>query len=309
MGTLVVAFKAVAPLFLAIFAGIVFSRSKSASEDWVDILNKYALRIGLPALVIASLMRIEHGNENYVSLILVNSVYFVVCMLLAFPISRIFRLSKQVKQALFLILSYGNVAYLGIPVLRNAYGEAAVPVAGIISSVYIFWLLTLGITLIELNGENNFSFRQLIVHQFRNPLMMSVFSGLVIVFFNLKLPDVFTATIQLFASSVTAVVLFSLGIFLGLHQAGSLKDWSAALAWSVVIMLVLPFIFYLTVRNSGMETMQFKATILESAMPLGLTPYALAVQYKLETTLVARVVVLSTLLSMVVIPVWMVVLS
>jgi predicted permease len=309
MGTFLIAFKAVAPLFLAIFAGVVFSRTKSASENWVDILNKYALRIGLPALVIASLMRIEPGSQNYVRLIVVNSVYFIVSMLLAIPISRIFRLSKQVKQALFLILSYGNVAYLGIPVLRNAYGEAAVPVAGIISSVYIFWLLTLGITLIELNGENNFSFRQLIVHQFKNPLMISVFSGLVIVFFNLKLPGVFTDTIQLFASSVTAVVLFSLGIFLGLHQAGSLKDWSAALAWSVVIMLVLPFMFYLTVRNSGMETMQLKATILESAMPLGLTPYALAVQYKLETTLVARVVVLSTLLSMVVIPIWMVVLG
>jgi len=309
MGTFLIAFKAVAPLFLAIFAGVVFSRTKSASEIWVDILNKYALRIGLPALVIASLMRIEPGGENYVRLIIVNSVYFVVCMLLAFPISRIFRLSKQVKQALFLILSYGNVAYLGIPVLRNAYGEAAVPVAGIISSVYIFWLLTLGITLIELNSENNFSFRQLIVHQFKNPLMISVFSGLVIVFFNLKLPDVFTDTIQLFASSVTAVVLFSLGIFLGLHQAGSLKDWSAALGWSVVIMLVLPFLFYLTVRNSGMDTMQLKATILESAMPLGLTPYALAVQYKLETTLVARVVVLSTMLSMLIIPVWMVVLG
>jgi predicted permease len=58
-----------------------------------------------------------------------------------------------------------------------------------------------------------------------------------------------------------------------------------------------------------MDLMQLKATILESAMPLGLTPYALAVQYKLETSLVARIVVLSTLLSMVVIPLWMVVLE
>jgi len=309
MGTLLIAFKAVAPLFLAIFAGIIFSRTKSASEDWVEILNKYALRIGLPALVIASLLRIEPGGENYVRLVVVNSVYFVVCMLLAFPISYIFRFSKQVKRALFLILSYGNVAYLGIPVLRNAFGEAAVPVAGIISSVYIFWLLTLGITLIELNGDNNFKFRQLIVHQFKNPLMISVFAGLLIVFFDFKLPEVLTDTIQLFASSVTAVVLFSLGIFLGLHHAGNLKDWSSALAWSVVIMLVLPFLFYLSIRNSGMDSMQFKATILESAMPLGLTPYALAVQYKLETSLVARIVVLSTLLSMLVIPFWMVVLE
>lgn len=306
MGTLLIAFKAIAPLFLAIFAGILFSRTKTASENWVDILNKYALRIGLPALVIASLLRIESGGENYVRLIVVNSVYFVACMLLAFPIARIFRFSKKVLQALFLILSYGNVAYLGIPVLRNAYGEMAVPVAGIISSVYIFWLLTLGITLIELNGENNFNFRQLIVHQFKNPLMLSVFCGLAIIIFNVKLPVVLTDTIQLFAGSVTAVVLFSLGIFLGLHRAGRLKDWLAALGWSAVIMLVLPFLFFLALRNTGMDSMQFKSTILESAMPLGLTPYALAVQYRLEAQLVSRIVVVSTLLAVVTIPLWLV---
>lgn len=306
MGTLLIAFKAVAPLFLAILAGVVFSRTKSASENWVDILNKYALRIGLPALVIASLIRIEPGAVNYTRLIVVNSVYFVACMLLAFPIARIFRLPKQVKQALFLILSYGNVAYLGIPVLRNAYGETAVPVAGIISAVYIFWLLTLGITLIEINGENHLNPKQLLLNLVKNPLMLSVFAGMAIVFLRIKLPVVITDTIQLFAGSVTAVVLFSLGIFLGLHRTGNLKDWLTALAFSLVIMIVFPLAFYLALRNQGMDAMQFKATILESAMPLGLTPYALAVQYKLEAHLVSRTVVVSTSLAIFIIPVWMV---
>jgi predicted permease len=52
---------------------------------------------------------------------------------------------------------------------------------------------------------------------------------------------------------------------------------------------------------------QVKASILDAAMPLGLTPYALSIQYKLKTTLMARIVVLSTLLSMIIIPLWMVV--
>lgn len=306
MGTLLIAFKAVAPLFLAILAGVVFSRTKSASENWVDILNKYALRIGLPALVIASLIRIEPAAVNYTRLIVANSVYFVTCMLLAFPVARIFRLPKQVKQALFLILSYGNVAYLGIPVLRNAYGETAVPVAGIISAVYIFWLLTLGITLIEINGENHLNPKRLLLNLVKNPLMLSVIAGMAIVFLRIKLPVVITDTIQLFAGSVTAVVLFSLGIFLGLHRAGNLKDWLTALAFSLVIMIVFPLAFYLALRNQGMDAMQFKATILESAMPLGLTPYALAVQYKLEAHLVSRIVVVSTSLAIFIIPVWMV---
>jgi hypothetical protein len=73
--------------------------------------------------------------------------------------------------------------------------------------------------------------------------------------------------------------------------------------------LILPFVFYLAIKNTGMDSMQFKATILDSAMPLGLTPYALSVQYKLEVPLVSRIVVLATLLAVFVIPIWMVVLG
>jgi hypothetical protein len=230
-------------------------------------------------------------------------------MLLAYPVAYIFRLPKQVRSALFLVLSYGNVAYLGIPVLQNSYGEAAVPLAGVISSVYIFWMLTLGITLIELHSDQRMTAKEFVKYQLGNPLMLSVFIGLVLVLFKIQLPVVINETIQLFAGSVTAVVLFSLGIFLGLHRAGNLRDWATALAWSVAILLVLPFAFYLVVKNLGLSELQLKSTVLEAAMPLGLTPYALATQYKLETSLIARIVVVSTLLSLISIPVWIVILG
>ncbi len=309
MGAAIVAFKAVAPLFLAIFAGVAFSRSKTVTEKWVDILNKYALKIGLPALVIASLLKVETGAGIYWRFILINSVYFITSMLLAYPVARIFGLSKQVRSALMLIFSYGNVAYLGIPVLQNSYGELAVPLAGIISSVYIFWLLTLGVTLIELHSDQRMTAREFVKNQLGNPLMLAVIAGLALSLFKIQLPVVISETIRLFAGSVTAVVLFSLGIFLGLHRAGNLKNWATALMWSVVILVVLPFAFYLVVKNLGLNELQLKSTVLEAAMPLGLTPYALATQYKLETSLIARIVVVSTLLSLVSIPVWIVILG
>jgi predicted permease len=225
---------------------------------------------------------------------------------LAFPIARIFKLSSRVKRSLFLILSFGNVAYLGIPILNNAYGDKILPVAAILSAVYIFWLLTLGIILIEVTGEERLNTKRLLFSLLKNPLLLSVFAGVVIVVFNVKLPEIVEKTILLFSNSVTAVVLFSLGIFLGLHKIGNLKDWLTAFTWSVIITLVLPFVFYLTIKNTGMDSMQLKATILDSAMPLGLTPYVIAVQYKLEVPLVSRIVVVATSLAIVVIPFWMV---
>jgi predicted permease len=300
------AVKTVLPLFLVIIAGLIFSRTKAASKNWIDVLNKYALWIGFPALVIASLMKLELNGQSYTGLIITNSVYIVICMFLAFPIAGIFKLSSRVKRSLFLILSFGNVAYLGIPVLHNAFGDSVLPVAAIISAVYVFWLLTLGIILIEINSEEKLNVKKLIFSLLKNPLLLSVFVGLFIVFFNIKLPEIIEKTISLFSNSVTAVVLFSLGIFLGLHKTGNLQDWLKALVLTIVTILVLPFIFYLAIKNTGMDSLQFKATILDSAMPLGLTPYALSVQYNLEVTLVSKIVVLGTIISVITIPLWMV---
>jgi predicted permease len=92
----------------------------------------------------------------------------------------------------------------------------------------------------------------------------------------------------------------------GLHKTGNLQDWLKALVLTIVTILVLPFIFYLAIKNTGMDSLQFKATILDSAMPLGLTPYALSVQYNLEVTLVSKIVVLGTIISVITIPLWMV---
>lgn len=306
MNTLLVAVKTVLPLFLVILAGTVFSRTKASSAHWVEVLNKYALYIGFPALVVASLIQLEIGEQSYSRLIIYNSVYIVGCMLLAFPIAKLFRFSSKMLRSLFLILPFANIAYLGMPVLQNAFGDQILPVAAIISAVYVFWLLTLGIIMVEIYGDEKLQPKKLLKSLAQNPLLISVFVGLSIVVFDLKIPNPIEKTIQLFADSVTAVVLFSLGIFLGMQKIGNLKEWYRVIAFVAFTMLVLPFVFYQILSLLEFDTTLLKSTVLDAAMPLGLTPYALSVQYKLNTTLMARIVVLGTLLSMFIIPLWMV---
>ncbi len=304
METFLIAFEAIVPLFLVILAGALFSKTKASSEHWVEVLNKYALWIGFPALVIASLMNLDTAMKSYLPLILINGGYIVACIFLAFPIAALFGLTNKMKRTLFLILPFGNTAYLGIPVLNNALGNSILPVAAIISAIYVFLLLTLAIILIEIHGQQKINLKNLIKSLAQNPLLLSVFIGLGIAWAGIRLPDFAEKTIHLFSRSVTAVVLFSLGIFLGMHPLGKLKNWIHIFGWSVIIMIVLPAALFGLLQFSALDPVQSKATLLDAAMPLGLTPYVLSVQYRLETTLTARLVVFSTLLSVVVLPLW-----
>jgi predicted permease len=230
-------------------------------------------------------------------------------MLLAFPIAKLFRMNLQKKRTLFLILPFGNIAFLGIPVLNNAFGKEILPIAAIISAIYVFWMLTLAVILIEFYGETRTKPKKLFLSLLQNPLLLSVFIGLAIVWFNIELPDFLSKTINLFADSVTAIVLFSLGIFLGMQKIGNIKEWSQVTAYSLLTMIVLPALLYGFVLLFNTDTPHLKAIIIDAAMPLGITPYVLSAQYKLESALVARVVVLATLLSVIIIPLWMVILQ
>ena len=309
MAHFLIALKTVLPLFLIIVTGTLFSRTKACSAAWIDILNKYALYIGFPALVVASLMHLELGEQSFSKLILYNSGYIVFCLLLAFPVAKAFKFSVQMRRTIFLILPFGNIAYLGMPVLQNAFGDEIMPVAAIISAIYIFCLLTLGIILIEINGEEPFNAKKIFLSLAQNPLLLSVLVGLALVLFNIKLPEVAEQTIQLFANSVTAVVLFSLGIFLGMQKIGKLKEWYQVAAFVGFTMLVLPFVFLQFLKLVNFDNQLLKASVIDAAMPLGLTPYALSLYYNLETKLTARIVVLGTFLSIFIIPLWMVLLG
>lgn len=309
MDAFLIAFETVLPLFLVIFTGFFFSKAGTATVQWVDILNKYALWIGFPALVIVSLMQLQSELKEYLPLILLNSAYIIGSMLLSYPLSWLFRLPVNIKKALFLILPFGNVAYLGIPVLENAYGNEILPVAAILSAVYVFWMLTLALTLIEVQENKVVDTGKLIISLLKNPLLLSVIIGITIVSFRLTVPVILDQTLRFFSQSVTAIVLFSLGIFLGMQKAGNLHDWLQVSIYSFLSMILLPAIFYTGLQFSSIPSAEIKASILEAAMPLGLTPYALSVQYNLESKLFARMVVFATLISIIILPLWIMVLG
>lgn len=309
MGPFLIALNSVLPLFLIILTGWLCTKIKVAHEIWVDVLNKYALWIGFPALIISSLSKLEAISGTFVNLIIYNSIFVIVSILLSYPLSSAFRFSSVRLRTLFLVMGFGNVAYLGIPVLQSIFGNEILPAAAMLSAVYVFCLLTLGLILVEVHGDKNLQIKRLLIRLFKNPLLLSVIVGISLVIFRVEMPFAVDKTISMFAGSVTAVVLFSLGIFLGYQKGGTPKDWLITTVFAAITMIALPAIFWIFLRKSNLPADFIHASIIDAAMPLGLTPYALSQQYRLDTPFAARLVVLATLLSVIVIPLWITVLK
>lgn len=304
MSSFLLALKTILPLFLIIFAGIVMIRLKAASVAWVDILNKFALRIGFPALIFSALARMDISLAENSTLILSNSAYLVSCMLLAFPLGAIFKTSVKTKQTLILALAFGNITYLGIPVMLNSMGEQAMGPAVILTSVYLAWMFSLALVLIEVAGDGKLHLKTMVVKLFTNPLLIAVILGVLASGWKIHPAGSLMKALEIIAQSVTAVVLLSLGIFMGSQKIGTLREWVPVAALSILIMVILPGIFYLGLKSTSLSGIPLRCSVLDAAMPMGLTAYALTEQYGLNAKLASRLVVLSTFLSLFILPVW-----
>ena len=304
MTSFLLAFKTILPLFLIILAGIAMIRLKAATIGWTDVLNNYALKIGFPALIFSALVKMDFSFSAQATLILSNSIYLIICMLLAFPVALLFKTSTKTRQSLILLFAFGNITYLGIPVIMNTMGEKAMGPAVLITAINLFWMFSLALVLIEVAGDGKLHFRTILVKLVTNPLLIAVFLGLIGSSLRIPVHSTFMKALELVSQSVTALVLLSLGIFMGSQKIGNLREWAPVLGLSMVILIVLPAIFFFFLRFTSMDEISFRSSVLDAAMPSGLTAYALSHQYRLNSKLAGRLVVLSTFLSMFILPAW-----
>lgn len=292
----------IAPLFLIIFASSLLQRYYHIGDNWFTVLNEYAAKIGLPVLVFTALSKTHISLFDESRLIISNSLFILSIFALCFVCGTLFVHNKKILRTGFLCLIFGNIAYLGIPLLTQVFGESILPQASLIVAIYFFWIFTVGIGYIS-KDINEVTRRQKL-HFFKNPLLIAVCGGIIISSFSLKIPSLIMTSLDMISASVTPTVLIVIGLFLGKSQLGALKKWVPALIFSFLTLLVLPAIFYMGIMALGFSRGIFATSLIQAAMPLAITPFALAEQFDLDKDFIARSIVASTVFSLITLPFW-----
>jgi predicted permease len=199
---------------------------------------------------------------------------------------------------------FSNVAYLGIPLLTRIYDNTILPQLSIIIAVYLCTLFGVGVGYLEFTRHTSTpSLIKIVVKiLFTNPIIIAVIIGITVNALHLSLPSILVSALEMITASVTPIVLVIIGIFIGQSTFGSLRDWYPVFFFSLTTLLILPFIFYYGLLFFHLNPHIYILSILESAMPLGITPFALAAHYGLDKSFIARSIVFSTILSIITLP-------
>lgn len=296
----------IAPLFLIIFVISFLENKEALGKNWSHVLNDYALKIGLPVLIFCSLCKTRFSFSTESGLIIFNSIFIVSSFVGMLLIGKFFRIEKQNFRTLFICFLFGNIAYLGIPILTAVSGDAVLKEASLIIGIYLFLIFTLGVGYLDYSDEQKKEhfIKEVVLNLFKNPLLIAGVLGILVGSLQINLPTVLLKSLEMISVSVTPTVLIVIGLFIGKSKIGNIKEWVPIFFFSLLRLMIVPGIFFLGIKAFGFIPKDFSSSIIQAAMPLAITPFALADKYNLNKNFIARSIVLSTILSIITLPFW-----
>ncbi len=255
-----------------------------------------------PCMIINSFLKLEYDARTLAKI----GAFFGVTLAIqiAFFLLLYLLLHKRYEDAKYRILStaavLGNVGFLGIPLITTVFPNE--PIVTCYSSVYVMSMnllvYTMGVFLIT--GDKKYmSLKSALL----NPTSIALFISLPLFILRVNLPDALEGMVEVMAKSVTAVCMFILGMRLSTVPLKKLVTRPFVYATCSLKLVLYPLFAYLCVAFLPCFSDVFKVSIFVlSATPSGAIILSLAELHECEQELAANVVLLTTILSVLTIP-------
>ena len=285
-----------------ILLGVVFRRLRPGGLDADSLrmaINGLVLNIFLPALCI-SILSVSRIDSEALLVPAVAVVTTLTSLFLSVGTYRLFAKRSGLRPAetgvLVLGATFGNITYLGLPVLTSLYGNDAAKYAlfyDLLATTPVLWLF--GAPLAARYGQG----RSLPISESLRtiaslPPVWGILAGMALNLFPLPLPQFMLKSLEMLGSLVVPLMIFSIGLALSLPEVRH----AYAVVPAVIIKLALvPLISCVSAVLLGLDGHALASCIIEGAMPAMVLLLLIAAEFKLDVSLAAFLIVVTTVLS------------
>lgn len=283
------------PFFAILLCGMVAARLRLLDAKGLMGLNTFVFWFALPALLFQKVAATPFGRLTDPWLYLAYEGSVMIVYAIVFTLARtVGRMTTAPAAIAAFAAGWGNVGYMGVPLLIAAYGEAAVLPA--ILAVVLDNLVVQSVTILLVEaslGASKGGLRTVGRAIVRNPLILAVAAGAVVAGIGVELPTPVVGFLSLMGAAAAPSALFALGATLrgttllsGLGLVGALSAAKLLLLPAVTlgVALMLPVPGDLVVPMT-----------LTAALPTAATVFVVAQRYGVLEGPAAAVVFVSHL--------------
>lgn len=298
---IMVVFQTMLKLFLLLILGFVLFKCHIFDEYTNKKISALIVNVASPMLIISSIAGVEGSNKSIVFLMIgAGILMYIGFIILGKIINRIFPFPKKDWPVYECMVVFANTGFMGYPVLLDVFGQEAVFYASLIHMAFNFFVYTYAIMCLTKGDDSEFklNFKQLLT-----PGIILIFVGIFIYLFDIQLPSVLMDTINSVGSLTAPLSMMMIGSSLAVYPIkDSFTDWRSYV-FAFVRLMIVPFVTMITCRLLHIDAYYANITIITNAMPVGSMVLMLATQYNANVKIVTRNIVVSTLLSVITIPI------
>ena len=288
------------PVALLILLGYVSAKKLIFKyEDALSII-KYIGVIAVPALTLKMTVSISFSNVNWLlisSYIISELIIYLTAIFIA---KYFFNLRWNESILIGMASSFANHLLFVYPIALNEYGPELIdPIIAIIGFDVVF--LVVNLIILDFIKYKNLKLSHIVFKQLSNLPLLAVLTGLFIVFLDFNLPLSIERALNFISGSAAPCALFAAGIILSQKiEKTDLKISNLIIGFKI---LLHPLIAILVMWNlNEIEFSISETAIMVAAAPVGLMALVFSTQYDVNPNAITRALLISTLLSIISIP-------
>lgn len=288
-------------LFIMMGLGYFLMSKKYINYEFNRKLNFLVLSVTMPCLIMASVFGENDTSRSMVLKVFgIGLIMYILLPIVAYIVVKILRIEKS-KQGLFMFMTvYANTGFMGFPIMASLFGSTGVLYTAIINMIFNISLFTLGLYLIGLDSEEevSFSFRSLL-----SPGILSSVLAMIFYFGNIPLPEVAVGVLNQVGNMTTPLAMILIGASLTAIPMKEIIGDFSIYPYTIVRQLVIPILAYPLVMMVSSDPVVQGVFLLFIAMPVANASVMFATEYDGDVITASKTVLLTTLVSVVTVPI------
>ena len=287
-------------LLVIVIVGYVAGKLEYMGGDFDRRLSNIIIDVTCPALILSSTMGGTLPDRRMILPLLAISVLtYLMLTFVAWWLPRYLTRRTEDNGVVGFALMFGNVGFIGYPIVGAIFGHEAVFYAAILNVVNTLSVFTVGVILVK-GEKSSLAFKPKVLVSM--PMIAAYLAILIVALGIDNIPMVISQPITMIGNITVPGALLIIG------SSMSRLSWRAMMGSLVVYvttafrLLILPLLLYVLFYLLGFDTLVLNINTLIIAMPVATYGTILCLRYGHDTTLITEITLISTLFSVVSIP-------
>ncbi len=287
-------------LFGIVLVGLFASKRGLWQGDMNRKMSVFVLNVTMPALILASVMGndIAFERSEIIDLLCVALVNYAILMAAAWLIPLVWRPVESRRGILKFMLAFGNVTFIGYPVVDAVFGPKAVFCASVLNIPFNLLMFTVGISYIK-GGPVREAFRP---QALATPCMAASIIAIVMALFKVSTPAPIGEWFHLLGDMTVPCALIIIGSSMSSIPWRDMLGNRFIYTASLFRLVVLPLLVLGAFRLCGFPPFVSGVATVLSAMPAATNGIMFCLQYGRDERVMTQGLFITTLFSVVTIP-------